>query len=162
MRDCIKKAQPMSKPLLAALGLVLTVTACGTVRDSRLNPFNWFGADSNEPVSVDAPTQIVDGRQLADQILSLSIERHPGGAILRTVALPSTQGFWDAALIEVPGDDPGALVYEFRVAPPPERGPQGTQASREIIAGDDLSNERLETIRTITVVGQQNRRTVRR
>ncbi|MEP5758514.1 MAG: hypothetical protein ABJ327_04200 [Litoreibacter sp.] len=153
----------MSKSLLAALGLVVVVSACGTVRESRLNPFNWFGKDRNEAVAVDAaPQTIVDGRTLVDQIVSLDIDRLPGGAIVRTVALPATQGFWDAQLIEVESEDPTALVYQFRVTPPLNRRAQSTQRSREIIAGAEISSARLESIRTITVIGRQNQRTIRR
>lgn len=152
----------MSKHLLAAMGLVMVLGACATVRDSRINPLNWFGRDSEETVTVAPDGVVVDGRRLATQILSLKVDAFPGGAIVRTIALPPTQGFWDAELVEIETDNPSEIVYEFRVSPPLAQRAQGTQRSREIIAGATLSRVRLEGIRRITVVGGQNRRTVRR
>lgn len=152
----------MSKHLLAALSMVMIVSACATVRESRVNPFNWFGNDTEEAVTVSANGGIIDNRSLAPQILSLSVDAFPGGAIVRTIGLPPTQGFWDAELVEIETDDPTALVYEFRLLPPVAQRRQGTQRSREIIAGASVSQVKLDRIRTITVVGTQNRRTVRR
>lgn len=152
----------MSKSLLAALGVVMVLSACATVRDSRLNPFNWFGNETEESVTVSGERVIVDGRRLVDQVVSLKVDAFPGGAIVRTVGLPATQGFWDVDLIEVASETPTEVIYEFRVSPPVSPRNQGTQRSREIIAGASLSRARLEGVRTITVVGAQNRRTVRR
>lgn len=149
-------------PRTVALGLVLILglSACATVRDSRFNPFNWFGQDQSEPVTA-APVA-ADPRPLIGQVLSLNVDRFPGGAIIRTMGLPATQGFWDAELLEVPSEDPSEIVYEFRVIPPPGPRPRGTQRSREIIAGDTVTTKRLDGVRRIVVVGQQNRRSVRR
>ena len=152
----------MSKHLLAAMGLVLILSACATVRDSRLNPLNWFGRDTEEAVTVAADGAVVDGRRLADQILSLKVDAFPGGAIIRSIALPPIQGFWDAELVEVASENPSEVIYEFRMLPPVAPRRQGTQRSREIIAGATLSRVRLETVRRITVVGAKNRRSVRR
>lgn len=144
----------------AAVGL----SACGRVRDSRLNPFNWFGRSRAE--ASEAPPQDADfdndSRQFASQIVSLQVDPTPEGAIIRTIGLPPTQGFWDADLVEVESEDPSRLIYEFRVAPPLRRTQQGTQASREIIAGTSVSNFKLRGIRSITVIGRGNQRTVRR
>ena len=147
---------------LGAAGIGLT--ACGRVRDSRLNPFNWFGRSRSETVET-APEDrdfANDSRQFAQQIVSLNVDPTPEGAIVRAVGLPPTQGFWDAALVRVESDDPSRLIYEFRVAPPLRRNRQGTQASREIIAGADISNFELRGIRSVTVIGRSNQRTVRR
>lgn len=152
----------MSRSLLAALSLVLVLSACATVRDSRINPFNWFGKDTAETVTVDGETLIVDGRRLAASITSLKIDAFPGGAIIRTIGLPPTQGFWDAELIEIDSENPSEVFYEFRMSPPIGPRRASTQRSREIIAGATLSRARLEDVRTITVIGAQNRRTVRR
>lgn len=152
----------MSKHLLAALSAVMILSACATVRDSRINPLNWFGRDNSEEITVAADGAVVDGRRLANQILSLKVDAFPGGAIVRTIALPPTQGFWDAELVEIEDEDPSNVVYEFRLLPPVAQRRQGTQRSREIIAGATLSRIRLQGVRTITVVGAQNRRTVRR
>ena len=94
--------------------------------------------------------------------LSLDIDRTPGGAIVRAVSLPPTQGFWEAQLVPVATDSPTDIVYEFRLLPPPEPTAQGTQRSREIVAGASIGNVTLQGVRTITVIGQRNRLSVRR
>jgi len=152
----------MSRQLLAALSLIMFLSACATVRDSRINPLNWFGRDSSEAVAVDPGVAVVDDRRLAAQIISLKVDAFPGGAIVRTVGLPATQGFWDAELVEVESENPADVVYEFRLLPPVAPRRQGTQRSREIIAAATLTRTRLETVRNIVVVGAQNRRSVRR
>ena len=48
----------MKRSVTFALAAVLVLTSCGMVRDSRLNPFNWFG--QSEPV--DVLTAVPDGQ----------------------------------------------------------------------------------------------------
>lgn len=152
----------ITKPLLAALAVTLTISACGRVADSRLNPFNWFGRDRSETVEVAPEAATRDGRQFVAQVTELAVDPTPGGAIVRAVGVPPTQGFWDAELVRVQTQDPSQVVYEFRVVPPLQRRAVGTVGSREIIAGASLSNIALQGVRSITVVGQSNRRSVRR
>jgi len=96
------------------------------------------------------------------EVVSLQVDPTPEGAIIRARGLPTTQGFYDAELLEIDRDDPTTLVYEFRVTPPPFRERAGTQQSREILIGEAVSNRRLASVRTITVIGQSNSRAVRR
>lgn len=152
----------MNRSILAMLAVTLTLSACGRVADSRFNPFNWFGRDRSEAVAVDADAATVDGRQLVSQVTELAVDATPGGAIVRAVGLPPTQGFWNAELVRVNSADPSVVVYEFRVVPPLERRAQSTQQSREIIAGADLSNFALSGVRAIVVRGLSNQRSVRR
>lgn len=153
----------MRKPLLAMLVVVLTISACGRIRDSRLNPFNWFGR--SEPVAVVQtvdPTVAEDGRQLVAEVTDLVLDRTAGGVIVRAVGLPPTQGFWEAELVARPIDENGVLVYDFRVFPPPGGGDVSTRQSREIVVAAFLSNIRLDSITQISVQGQGNARAVRR
>lgn len=152
----------MTRTILVMLTLCLTVTACGRVADSRLNPFNWFGRDRSEETVVTDEAFLRDSRPFVRQVVSLQVDPTPEGAIIRVVGLPAVQGYYDAELLEVDRDDPSTLTYEFRVTPPPFQTRQSTQQSREIIVGQAVSNKRLATIRTITVIGQSNRRAVRR
>lgn len=152
----------IKRPLLAALAVTLTISACGRVADSRLNPFNWFGRDRAETIAVDAEAATVDGRQLVSQVTELAVDATPGGAIVRAVGLPQTQGYWNAVLERVDTADPSIIVYEFRVVPPPGPRRQSTQQSREIIAGASLTNGALAGVRNITVRGLRNQRSVRR
>ncbi len=153
-----KRATRRAFLTLAGAGLVLG--GCGRVRDSRFNPFNWFGRDREEEVeTVDV---LADNRPLVDQVLSLKIDPTPEGAIIRAIGLPQIQGYWEAELVEIDLEDPSTAVFEFRVIPPLQGTRQGTQRSREIIAGQAISETRLSRTRSITVVGLRNRRTVRR
>ena len=144
------------------LALAMTLTACATVRESRLNPLNWFGSDSSEELLTTEPVGDTDQRPLIDQIISLQVDQTPEGAIVRAVGLPPTQGFWKAELVEVEQDDPTVLAYEFRIVPPIERNPQGTQRSREILVADAVSTAELRGISQIVVAGRQNQRSVNR
>lgn len=149
------------RAFLALVAIAPVIAGCGGIRDSRFNPFNWFGRDRNEEVEA-AVSDDGDPRRLVNQVLSLSVDPTPEGAIVRAVGLPPLQGFWDASLVRIETQDPSELVYEFRVSPPLEQRRQGPQRSREIIVGTSISNVRLANIRRIVVVGQQNRRTVSR
>lgn len=145
--------------VILALALMTSVAACG----SRLNPFNWFGGDREERIriteTVDAGT--VDPRPLVAEVVALSVDPTPQGAIVRAMGRPPVQGFWEADLVEVERGD-GAIVYEFRVVPPLTPTREGTPQSREVLTGTQLSNFDLAGIRTITVIGAQNRRSVSR
>ncbi|QYK40988.1 MAG: hypothetical protein KF887_16575 [Paracoccaceae bacterium] len=151
----------MRKPLLAMMVVVLAVSACGRIRDSRLNPFNWFGRSQPAEVVVTDAAVAQDGRRLVAQVIDLTLDRTPGGAILRAVGLPPTQGYWEAELVARPVDD-GVLVFDFRVFPPPRPADVSTQRSREVVVATFLSNQMLEGLRQITVQGELSARSTRR
>lgn len=146
-----------------ALALALSVlTGCATVRESRLNPFNWFGSDEETVAPVDV---VNERRPLVSQITSLEIERTPGGAIVRSTALPPTQGWFAAELVPVSsGGAPvdGVLSYAFRAVPPETPVRQSTPQSRELTAGTFIPNIVLNQVRVIQVTGSQNSRIARR
>jgi hypothetical protein len=152
----------MSRPLLAALALLLTLTACGQVRESRINPLNWFGRSEARPTApLGQPIPVLpDTRPLVDQVTAMSLERTHGGAILRATGLPPTQGFWDAELVAVTGANvgEGVLVFDFRLAPPPYLARQGTTFSREVEVATFLSNAQLEGVSRIVVRGLRTER----
>jgi hypothetical protein len=155
----------MSKPLLAALAVTLTLTACGTVRESRFNPFNWFGSSREEPttLAVGGPA-VIDNRAVAQQITDLSIERTPDGAVVRAAALPPNQGWWDSELVaENDGRAvDGVMTYTFRIAAPRTPTPAGTPQSRELTAAAFIPNTRLDAVRQVVVRGAANQRTAGR
>lgn len=157
----------MRTPLLAVLSIALLLGACGRVRDSQLNPFNWFGRSTEQQVVAQtaAGSQPSDPRPLVAQVLEMRVEQIPGGAIVHATGLPPRQGYWKAALVaENDGkpDEKGVLRLSFRAYQPLEATPQGSQPSREITAGLFLSNQDLEVVRSIIVRGAQNQRTSRR
>ena len=157
------------KSVLAGLAVLLLVTGCATIRDSRINPINWFGRRQAQPTSLlpdDAAQQVADNRILVDDVIALRIDRTPEGALISGVGLPPTQGFWDAELVATTRDERpdenGVLVYDFRIARPFELNRVGTQPAREVSVGHFISNARLERVRTIVVRGQRTQRSLRR
>ena len=151
----------MKRPVTAALVAVLVLTSCGAARDSRLNPFNWFGR--SERVETIAPLQAkADPRLLVADVLTLSVEPYTGGAIVRATGVMESQGWWQADLVEVDGDDPTHLVLDFRILPPVTQTSVGTARSREVTAAINVSPRRLEDISRVTVQGERSARTTRR
>lgn len=153
--------EPMKRPLTAALAALLVLTACGAVRDSRLNPFNWFGR--SERVETLAPTvEQRDPRLLVADVIDLQIEPYSGGAIVRATGVMESQGWWQADLVEVEGEDPTHLMLDFRILPPVTQTDVGAQRTREVTAAITLTPRRLEDITRITVQGERSARTTRR
>lgn len=150
----------MNKTLVTALCATLALGACSSIGQSRLNPFNWFGR--SEETRVVAPlAESADQRALVAQVTDLTLEKMPGGVIVRATGLPPTQGYWQAELVARPIED-GKITYDFRVFPPITPQPSSTTQSREVIVGAFLSNIKLGTIRQITVQGANNARTTSR
>ncbi|MEM9796982.1 MAG: hypothetical protein AAF919_10845 [Pseudomonadota bacterium] len=143
---------------VGAVTALLALAGCGVER-SRINPLNWFGRDSSETIEVARATV---SEPVVEQVVSLTVDPTFGGAIVSAVGLPPTQGFWEAELVPVPSDDPAVLLLEFRILPPEEPRRVGTQPSREVLAGTAFSRQDLAGIRTVTVRGLQNQRSVSR
>ena len=130
----------MKLKIVAGLVMALLVlSGC----QSRYNPVNWgwFGGSRSEATL--APNRgypsDVDPRPLVSQVVSMQVDRVPGGAIVTAVGLPPTQGYWAADLVSTYETEAGKIAskdgviqLEFRVVPP--RGPQNVvnQRSREI------------------------------
>ena len=159
-----------------------------SVRGSALNPFNWFGrsresrqrsqAASGEDAELIAAVEAAaarpdrrrgpstfrpelgDYRILVHQVTGMSVDRVPGGAIVRATGLPRSQGYWDAELIAAPlsAQSDGTLVFEFRVFPPLGTRQAGTAPSREVTVARYVSDQTLAGVRQIVVVARQNSR----
>ena len=72
--------------------LMLGLQGCAKIEASKFNPLNWFGAAAPAealPLFV-APT---DDRVLVAQVLEMSVDKTPGGAIIRATGLPPSQGW---------------------------------------------------------------------
>jgi len=155
-------------PLLVS---TLVLAGCG---NSRLNPFNWFGRSRGEVIVASTnpliPTRSGFRRPKAayngtpvDQITALVIERTPGGAIIRVTGLAATQGSFDVLMEPINEDDvavDGVLTYTLKARLP--RRPQGPASTREVVAAHFVTDQQLEGVRTIRVVGARNAHTVRR
>lgn len=159
----------MKKPLLAALMLTVALGACG-FRQSKLNPFNWFGNSQQQavPAQYDPATgqkivpQATPG--MVAQVTDLVVERRPGGALVRATGLPPTQGWWNAGLKAENDGVPvkGVLTFRFVIAPPPGATPVSTPQSREVTVAIYLSDAQLAGVTQITVTGTENARSSRR
>lgn len=155
----------MTKPLLAALAMVLALGACGSMGQSRLNPMNWFGRTSTETLAPSGGWETsVDRRALVPVVTELQVIPTTGGALVQASGVTQTQGWWDVELRPVNDERPldGALVYEFVVASPGRPTGVSTDASRTVTAGVKISAARLQGVSRIIVRGAQNARTVSR
>lgn len=150
----------MMRVLLAAM-LALSLTGCGYVAQSELNPFNWFGkSEPRETISVTA--EKVETRDLAAQVTDMQVLPYSAGALIRATGLMPTQGWWNAELVARPLDENGVLVYDFRVFPPVTETPVGTPQSREVTVATSISPQKLEGVREIVVQAATNARSSRR
>jgi len=152
----------MRTPITAFLLGTLVLTGCAT----NFNPLNWFKRGSTEETLavLPDPNVIIDHRGMVDQVTSLNIEKTGGGAIIRAVGLPPTQGFWDAELVPENGENPvnGVLTYQFRISEPIGFERESTTRSREVVVGYFVSDFKLNGVRQIRVVAARNARTSRR
>ena len=103
---------------------------------------------------------VQDPRPRVDQVTGLNITRMPGGAILEATALPPRQGYWGSGLI-LEGVENGVLTFQFRAFPPSQATQVSTVASREVTVARFLSDQTLEDVRQIQVVGVRSSRSVR-
>ena len=154
----------MAKRLVLAALILASVASCARISESRLNPFNWFGRDRGvetaEPIEIET---VRDPRPLVEEVVSVSLDRAPGGAILRAVGVPATQGHWAAELVlDDVRSTPDRLIYQFRAAPPLDPAPVSTDASRQVVVATFLTDGRLARIREVQVLGAQSSRAVRR
>ena len=154
----------MRKPatLIMVIAVALSLAGCAKIRDSKINPFNWYGRSKEGPAQVIETASGIpnDPRLLVAEVTALEVARIPGGAIVRANGLPPTQGWWKAELVAENGGKPvdGILTYRFVVAHPIGTKPVSTPQSREVTAARSLSNIALEEIRRIVVVGANNSR----
>lgn len=162
----------MKRPILAAMAAVMLVASCGAIRDSRFNPFNWFGRSEAQERTLAPEGGYETGRErrpLVDQVVAMRIDPTPGGAILTAIGLAPRQGYWEAELVPVaeagsnrPVAVNGALVFDFRIVPPIGQTRVSTPQSREVSVALFLSDQTLAGVNRITVRGQRTQRTSRR
>lgn len=153
----------MRAGMWVALAAVVAVAGCGTVRNSRLNPVNWFGGStSNAVVSNDPQVIADDGRLIVAEVTELHVEHTKGGAIIRAVGVPGTQGWYDAELVRQPSAE-NELSYRFVLKPPTDKVQRsGIPRSREVTVATFVNDFALSGITGVTVSGEKNARSTRR
>jgi hypothetical protein len=162
----------------------LSLGACGFVRDSALNPVNWFGRGT----SVAMPS--ADGKavnplipqssglfgnrnkgpaayvgQPFDEITNLTIERVAGGAIVRATGLAARQGIYAVQLTPATPDETavdGVLTYRLEGVEPDKNTAVGSPATREVTAARKVTDQNLIGVRSIRVEGLRNAQVARR
>lgn len=168
---------------LSALLVSATVlTACGAVRDSAINPVNWFGRSASVPVAQEASSNplipqrsgLFSSRRAQvetyaglpfEEVIDLQIERVPGGAVIRVTGRAARQGIYAVQLTpanaeELPVD--GVLTYRLEGVRPGFATPAGAAPTREVTAARKLTDQDLRGVNSIRVEGQLNARVVRR
>ena len=165
--------------IITAFGL----SACGTVRDSRINPFNWFGggreAPAEQPQSdnplIPERTGGIFGSSRAereaytgvpvDVVRDIIVEQVPGGAIVRATGVSRYQNVFDVQL--TPADDDEAEedgVLDFRLEARIPRKPVagGPERLRTFVAARVLTENDLEGVTQIRVSAADNARVTSR
>ncbi|MQQ07320.1 hypothetical protein GFB49_02520 [Epibacterium sp. SM1979] len=169
----------MQKSIAVLLTGALILSSCGSFRDSRVNPRNWFGrsdevrreveAETTNPlipiddkVSLTRKEKEDDTRVLLDSVTELRVDPTPTGAIIHATGLPTRQGAFDVILRPNEDADEGVLELEFLVNYPEFATVQGSEFSRSVRAAYSVSNFDLRDIRLIRVVSTNNARETRR
>lgn len=179
----------MRKTLLVVLISTLSLSGCSSVRDSRVNPFNWFGGTeevaagdvaTDEDASPGAANPLIPQRSgllqsreernqyrgtPIDAITEVILERVPGGVMIRATGLAATQGIYEARLTpdnkdEAPVD--GVLTYRLEVLNNPNVRAQGPAATRQVTVARTLTDQELGDTRIIRIEGVQNALETRR
>ncbi|APE43266.1 hypothetical protein BOO69_07425 [Sulfitobacter alexandrii] len=172
----------MRKTLTLFAALSLTLSACGAIRDSRVNPFNWFGQSRSVATTAPESTnpliprsngffsrgraneEIYLGRPF-EQVTDLTVERVPGGAIIRATGLAARQGIYAVQLTPANEDEEpvnGVLTYRLEGVRPKANTPVGTVPTREVTAGRKLTDQQLRNVDVIRVEGALNAQETRR
>lgn len=154
----------MRKTLIILIAASVVLGGCGRVRNSWVNPFNWFGGGATEvaqvsPAATEESTGTVlptDPRPLVAQVTAVDFDTFQGGVIVRATGLPPNQGWWDADLVARPVDADGVLVFDFRINAPMADQPAGTARSREVTAAASVSAYKMQSIRRVVVQGASN------
>ncbi|OAN98054.1 hypothetical protein [Sulfitobacter geojensis] len=172
----------MRKTIPLLLAATLGLGACTAISESRVNPLNWFGQSRSEPVAQVENTNpliprsgglfankraadaVYNGRPF-EQVTDLTIERVPGGAVIRATGLAARQGIYAVQLTpeneeELPVD--GVLTYRLEGVRPTAATAIGTKPTREVIAARHVTDQQLAGVRRIRVEGQLNAQVARR
>jgi hypothetical protein len=165
----------------------IALGGCGRIRDSAVNPANWFGNSRSTPTqtteSEAAPNPLLPQKQSKglfkskrdrdaiylgqpiDQVTKLVIERVPGGAVIRATGVAAAQGVYSVQLTPETDDDTpvnGVLTYRLEGVRPARTQSVGSTHTRTVVAARALTDQQLQGVRSIRVQGARNAQTSRR
>ncbi|SMC40400.1 MULTISPECIES: hypothetical protein [Primorskyibacter] len=168
----------MQKALSALVVSALVLASCGTIRESRLNPFNWFGRSQATVVtdgtgavnpliprrraSIFRPEAAAYSGQLIGEVSELLIERRPGGAVIRATGVSDRLGPFEAKLVKNDDEtDADTLTYDMRAYQPANPTTQ-SDWPRTVTVAVYLTDQELRDIREIRVKSARKIQTSRR
>jgi hypothetical protein len=153
----------------------VVLSGCGRMRDSKVNPANWFGKRNHRVAT--APAAPAEVNPLipqktsilrkdksekyfgtpVDNVVSMSIEKLPSGAIIHVIGVTRLQGAYDVRLTSDSKGDPvdGVLSFTLKAVQPLDQ-PQGPQQARTVHVARFVSNGDLKKSSLIRIVGGQN------
>ena len=155
----------------------MVLSGCSRLRDSRLNPGNWFGGGSSPQPVAATPAEVNplipqqtrirlrDRKKIytgtpVDQVTAISLEPTTSGAIVKVTGVSLQQGAYDVRLTSEDGEPVnGVLTYRL-LAEQPRDTPQGSPRQRTVQAGEFLTNSVLAATQTIRVIGARNEQTI--
>lgn len=166
---------PAAWSLLVLICLALIPSGCGRA-DSALKPWRWLQGTAREPATLEPAGgyRRDDPRAPVAQILSARWEPLTEGQLLVVTGLPSTTGWWNAALVpETPqpagrlrADDDGVLRLRLLASPPPADADPPQRAARPgadtITTALAISTVALAGIEQVTIEGAANAITLQR
>ncbi len=151
----------------------VALSGCGRLRDSKANPANWFGKRNNRPIAtateepgeinplIPQKTSIFKRNKSVtyfgtpvDNVVSMTIEKLPTGAIIHVIGVSRQQGAYDVRLTSDNKGEPvnGVLTFKLKAVQPLDQ-PQGPQQARTLHAGRFVSNSDLENSSLIQIIG---------
>lgn len=168
----------MRKITGSLLAATLLLSACGGGSGSGFNPLGWFGNSREEAAQVQNTNPLIPRRSAlrrpeaaydgvpVQAVLSMSVERVAGGAIIRATGLSNTLGAYDVQLVPTPetkAEGPKkTLEYTLSARYSKRSRPPAPQTSRELVVARFVSNDEVFGVRSIRVISASNARSVRR
>ena len=154
--------QGTTKNLIAAVAALTVLSGCAQISESRFNPLNWFGGSSEEATTLAGDISKYQGPpdtsvQIAE-LVSMKVDRMPGGAIITAEGVAPIQGFWEPKLVVADSEDPGTITLDFRIQRPFRQHPAGAVPTRTVSAGAFLSDAKLRNVNRIIVRGASTQR----
>jgi len=143
--------------------LIIGLAGCST----GWNPMNWFKSSRVETIALIPEggfPEDFDGRGIVTSVASMEVLRAAGGAIIKATGLPPHQGYWDAELVPENDEYPvnGVLTYVFRISEPRNPAGSANAYARQVHVAHFISEVRLQDVRQIRVLGDENSRIARR